>query len=465
MERVLASLRELVLALGLQEKAAEIEVEAKALLAAHDNAVADEAIAGQRPENKALAACYIAANRILLPERVSYEAMTRAAATTPTWRSEPVPGKNGMTKLVKRFARRICPIEHDPEIVEKANTMFTVCTHCHYILRTGGPASRTPDGESSDEYPAEIEPPSIRHSGLHGYSMGDHLDFDEPVEDQPSEVERIAPDDDGGKPEGAINVEPTEVASQEDDPVELAGVEASVKALEAEVADDGTPEAPLSEVTPDIRKKWLASALLQAKKVVKEHPVLKSAVPGAMVLVKRSIDTYITSEKVLGSLVQKVVRMALLHESKVQNLPVTTKDLNIQPSDYLKFLAGTSTTVAPPNATSDAALVERALTIIAAHSRKPVNDETRERISRFQAVARRKLMGFSPAMAAAVIAYIDIVRHDPAVVLSKIASISGTNTSSLYNATGRFLEKINRSGDAAASLNERVVAAFPPRDK
>jgi hypothetical protein len=462
MERVLASLRELVLALGLQERAAEIEAEAKVLLAAHDNAVADEAIAGQRPENKALAACYIAANRILLPERVSYEAMTRAAAATPTWSTEPVPGKNGMTKLVKRFARRICPIEHDPEIVEKANAAFTVCTQCHYILRTGGPASK-PLGEGSpDENPVEIGSPSPRHAGLHGYSTGEHLDFDEPVEDQPTDDEIAATGEQGEKLQEAKDVESAEVASQEDVQEDLAD---AVKDSKAEAADDGKQEAPLSEVTSDIRKKWLASAMLQAKKVVKEHPVLKPAVPGAMVLVKRSIDTYITSEKVLGSLVQKVVRMALLHEGKVQSLPVTTKDLNIQPSDYLKFLAGSSTTVAQPTATSDEALVERALSIIAAHTRKPVDDETRERISRFQAVARRRLMGFSPAMAAAVIAYIDIARHDPAVVLSKVAAISGTNTSSLYNATGRFLEKIGRPGDAATSLNERVVAAFPPRDK
>ncbi len=462
MERVLASLREIVLALGLQERAAEIEAEAKVLLAAHDNAVADEATAGQRPENKALAICYIAANYVLLPERISYEAMTRAAAATATWRTEPVPGKNGMTKLVKRFARRICPIEHEPEIVVKANSAFTVCTQCHYILRTGGPANRSPDEGSSDENQIEIEPPSKRHAGLHGYNTSEHLDFDEPVEDQPSEGESVAPSEESGKPQGAMDVESAEVASQEDDQEGSAGTEEGSK---AEAVDDGTQEAPLSAVTPDIRKKWLASALLQAKKVVKEHPVLKSAVPGAIVLIKRSIDTYITSEKVLGSLLQKVVRMALLHESKVQNLPVTTKDLNIQPSDYLKFLAGSSTTVAQPTATSDTALVERALNIIAAHARKPVDDETRERISRFQAVTRRKLMGFSPSMAAAVIAYIDIARHDPAVVLSKVAAISGTNTSSLYNATGRFLEKVGRPGDPDTSLNERVVAAFPPRDK
>ncbi len=456
MERVLASLRELVSALGLQERSSEIEAEALVLLAAHDKAVADDAGTGQRPENKALAICYIAANHVLLPERISYEALIQAAAKTPTWRSEPVPGKNGMTKLVKRFARRICPIEHDPEIVEKANETFTICTQCHYVLRTGGPMNRTPGEE-----PVDAEPQSPGRTGLRGYGAGTVLDLEGPLEDQPSTTSEDDAGQQAAEAEVAAVGEPAEVEALEEEaenPVDAGdapGDESGVESAES---------APFSEVTPTIRKKWLASAVTQVKKVVKEHPVLKAAVPGAMVLVKRSIDTYITSEKVLGSLVQKVVRMALLHESKVQNLPVTTKDLNVQPSDYLKFLAASSTTVAQPAATSDASIVERALNIIAAHARKPVNEETRERISRFQAVARRKLMGFSPAMAASVIAFIDIARHDPAVVLSKVASVAGTNTSSLYNATGRFLEKVGRAGDPATSLNERVVAAFPPRD-
>jgi hypothetical protein len=469
MERVLASLRELVFALGLQERAVEIEEEARALLSAHDNAVADEATVGQRPENKALAICYIAANHILLPERVSYEAMARAAAATPTWRTEPVPGKNGMTKLVKRFARRICPIEHDPEIVEKANSSFTICTQCHYILRTGGSASRIPDEGSPDDDPHEVATTTPRRAGLQGLSTGKDLYFDEPADVRTTDPDSKTADEKVKEPEEAMIVEPATVEARVDEP-ETQADDADISEAEADVeveetASGNAPAGLLSGITPDVRKKWLASAMVQAKKFVKQIPVLKPAVPGAMALVKRSIDSYITSEKVLGSLVQKVVKMALLHESKMQNLPVTTKDMNIPPSDYLKFLSVSSTTVAPPTATSDETLVNRALAIIAAHEHKPVDDETRERVSRFQAVTRRKIMGFSPAMAAAVIAYIDITRYDPAVVLSKIASISGTNTSSLYNATGRFLEKVGRPGDPSASLNERIVAAFPPRDK
>ncbi|MBN2152695.1 MAG: hypothetical protein JW839_14685 [Candidatus Lokiarchaeota archaeon] len=458
MERVLASFRELVQALGLQNRAEEIEADAVALLAAHDSSVEDGAIPGQRPENKALAICYIAANHVLIPERVSYEDMMRAAAKTPTWRNEPVPGKNGMTKIVKRFARRICPIEHDPEIVEKANSSFTICAQCHYILRTGGPVRQSPDVEPIE---VEVDTPTPGRAGLHGYAADDSLELGEPLEDT-TPAQPIDAREGPGEADGVVAGEAAEAGALEGD---VAGP------LDAEEVLDGEPEgetggtAPISDVTPEIRKKWLASAVVQAKKTVKQYPVLKVALPGAMVLVKRCIDGYINSEKVLGSLVQKIVRMALLHESKVQNLPVTTKDLNVQPSDYLKFLAASSTTVAQPASTSDASIVERALDIVAAHSRQPVDEETRERITRFQAVARRKLMGFSPAMAASVIAFIEIARHDPSVVLSKVASIAGINTSSLYNATGRFLEKIGRSGDPAASLNERVVAAFPPRDK
>ncbi|MEX2728571.1 MAG: hypothetical protein Q6353_015045 [Candidatus Sigynarchaeum springense] len=461
MERVLVSLRELVSAIGLQDRAAEIEAEALMLLKAHESAVADEATVGQRPENKALAICYIAANRILLPKHVSYDAMIRAAANTPTWRSEPVPSKNGMTKLIQRFARRICPIEHDPEIVEKAGLTFTVCTRCHYILRTGGPVERAADEEPEDAEHAE--PSYLVRGGLHGYVEGTSFNLDEPLEDRPSN----AGEKTTAQQMGDIKATGTTSASVETgSPEETLSIPVDAEeTLEDVLPGNDKPDASDSEVTSSTRKKWLASAMLQAKKIVKEHPVLKDAVPGAMALVKRSIDMYITSDKVLGSLVQKVVKMALLHESKVQNLPVTSKDLNIQPSDYLKFLAASSTTVAQPATTSDASIVERALDIIAAHSHKPIDEETRERITRFQAVARRKLMGFSPAMAASVIAFIDIARHDPSVVLSKVASIAGINTSSLYNATGRFLEKIGRAGNPDASLTERVVAAFPPRDK
>lgn len=538
MERVLDSFRELVTALGLQEKAMAIETDARALLEAHDRAVADEDIAGQRPENKALAICYIAANYVLLPERISYEAMTRAAAATSTWRSEPVPGKNGMTKLVKRFAKRICPIEHDPVIIEKNQLVFMVCARCHYMLRTCGKpgAASEPVSEAGseadllqDSVPAASDATSHRANRGRGGLVGiDTGLLTEPVK-KPSRKKKpelsgetlqvaetgvqhgVQPGSDTGLQKDAKNLiesstgtktgaaeAAASIAGMETGADANAGIDAGVNAnANADVnADDGAgadvdpdadididldmiveesggnadagtglPGAPDVPVSAEIRKKWLASALVLGKKVIKERPVLKPALPGAMVLLKRSIDAYITSEKVLGSLLLKVVKMALLHEGKMQNLPITTKDLNIPPSDYLKFLAASSTTVARPTTTDDAALVERALAIIAAYSRKPVDDETRQRITRFQEVARRKLMGFSPVMAAAVIAFIDIARHDTSVVLSKVASLAGTNTSSLYNATGRFLEKIGRPGDPGMSLNERVAAAFPPRAK
>lgn len=457
MERILASFRELVSALGLQDRATEIEAEAVMLLKAHENAVANDGDIGQRAENKALAICYIATNRVLLPKRVSYDDLIRAAANTPTWRSEPVPGKNGMAKLIKRFARRICRIEHDPEIVEIAGLTFMICKHCHYILQTGGKVECAIGEELED-----VEPSSPARPGLYGHFTGPNLDLEEPVEEQPSNADGKATVQHvgaGGGIEMRENVEAGPETGNTAIPEDAKGTPDDALTSEDESDTSG------SGIASNVRKKWLASAMLQVNKIVKEHSVLKAAVPGAMVLVKRSIDNYITSDKVLGSLVQKVVKMALLHESKVQNLPVTSKDLNVQPSDYLKFIAASSTTVAQPSTTSDASIIERTLNIIAAHTRTPIDEAMRERITRFQAVARRKLMGFSPAMAASVIAFIDIARHDPSVVLSKVASIAETNTSSLYNATGRFLEKIGRAGEPNASLNERVVAAFPPREK
>ncbi len=446
MERVAGSLHELVAALGLQGRAAEIEAGAASLLATHDDIVGGGAARKQRPENKAIAACYITANYLLLPDRVSYEAMCKAAAQTSAWKGEPVPSKNGMTKLVKRFARRICPVDHEPEIVERGGMVFAVCTQCHYILHTGGAARAEPAGAEPS--------PDARKGGLHAstdtrdsFGSDETADGGAMAESQDAHSERPV----------ATVPGPADVAAGETGEAEMGGDE-------AEVPSDEGPADQSTGITPDTRKKWLASAAVQAKKYAKQFPALKPTVPGALGLLKRSIDGYITSDKVPGSLVQKLTRMALLHEAKASNVPITSKDLNVQPSDYISFLAASGATSVPASAVDDAALVEQALKTIAAYTGTPADEATRARIVKFQAVTRHKLMGFSPGLAAGVLAFIDLARHDPEVMLSKVASAGGANTSSLYNATGRFLAKAGRAGDPEVPLADRVRAAFPPRE-
>jgi hypothetical protein len=73
-------------------------------------------------------------------------------------------------------------------------------------------------------------------------------------------------------------------------------------------------------------------------------------------------------------------------------------------------------------------------------------------------------MGFSPGMAAALLVFVELVRHDPDVNIVKVASAAGTLPSALYNATARFLDKVGRTSDPKAPLVDRVRAAFPPRD-
>ncbi len=455
MDRVGESVHELVAALGLQGRAAAIEAEASSLLAVHDGIVEAEALAKQRPENKALAACYIAANYLLLPERVSYEAMCKAAAQTSAWRAEPAPSKNGITKLVKRFARRICPVEHEPEIVDRGGMVFVVCTQCHYVLRTGGRAGLATGIEGSTAEPE----PDTRKGGLHAST--DSRDSFGPVEPDESATPvtvRIEPAAEPAAPEPELVREPA-----------IPEPETAEQAPESDATAGGTggeeaTSAPFTGVTPDIQKKWLASAAVHAKKYAKQFPALKPAVPGAVALLNRSIGAYITSDKVQGSLVQKLTRMALLHEAKASDIPVTSKELGVQPSDYISFLAASGASSVPVSTADDAALVEQALKTIAEYTGSPADDVTRARIAKFQTVTRRKLMGFSPGIASGILAFIDIARHDPGVMLAKVASAGGNNNSSLHNATNRFLDKVGRAGDPNAPLADRVRAAFPPRE-
>jgi hypothetical protein len=449
MEIVAASLRELVIALGLQGRASEIEAVARSLLATHDGIAGDDTVARQRPENKALAACYIAANYVLLPERVSYEAMCKAAAQTAAWRAEAVPGKNGMTKLIKRFARRIGPIDHEPEVIERGGMLFTVCTHCHYVLHTGGFAGQEDEAKVAEP----ITVPGKRKGGLHAST--DTRDRFESI----LPVAPILPAGDQVVDEAAGKAEET---TDEAVPGEETVPDETVPGEEAATGET-VPDQP-STGPAEIRAKWLASAGGQAKKLAKQFPALKPAVPGAVALLKRSIDTYITSDKVQGSLVQKLARLALLHEAKAGNIPVTTKDLNVAPTDYLQFLARSGASAVPVSAADDAVLVDQALAAITRFTGQSIDSTSRDRITRFQAATRRKLMGFSPGMVAAVLAFIDLARHDPGVNLAKIAAAAGVNTSSFYNAAGRFLDKVGRAGDPSASMVERVRAAFPLRD-
>jgi hypothetical protein len=70
-------------------------------------------------------------------------------------------------------------------------------------------------------------------------------------------------------------------------------------------------------------------------------------------------------------------------------------------------------------------------------------------------------MGNSPRVIAALLAFIDLSRCDPAVVQSKVAYAAGVSKGTLFLAINRFLARVGRPSDPSASTVEKVRAAFP----
>ncbi len=368
MERAVALLRELLDALGLPSRAAEIEPVATGLIRAYLAAGGESSVPEHRARRMALAACYLAGNHVILPDSISYARLSEAAASVPAWQEDGAPGVNGMLRIVTRFARRLCPAEHVPETIVRGGWEYTSCTRCYAILSG-----------------TEVTTKRGRRKAVH-----------------------------------------------------------------------------LPNITTPIRVRWGNAALRHARDLVKAHPALQPAIPGAMVLLRRYIDQTVTTWEILGPMLVKVVKMSMLHEAKAMDIPISTSDLDLLPGEYLQFLASVGASTAQPSSTGDAAILDQTLRILAEYTGRAVDEATRDRVERFQKAVRRKLMGFSPATVAGIIAYIDLARYHGEAVAIRVGSIAGTGQSSMHNSIVRFLRKIGRPGDPSAPLIDRVRAAFPP---
>lgn len=129
----MALARAIIGALGLDARWREIKPVIATLLEAYARTFDTFVMTGGRRKHAAMASVYLAANKVLLPQYISCDAMVHALSRLPQWATSKSLTEHGIKQAISRFSGKVCNAGHDLEQVERGGWMYETCKVCYVI--------------------------------------------------------------------------------------------------------------------------------------------------------------------------------------------------------------------------------------------------------------------------------------------------------------------------------------------